>query len=88
MKVEIIVLICCLAVSYAEESRKTQLEVDAVHGLESTDSIKPLTRKARLIGGIGGIGGVGIVGGIGIVGGGTKGLGFGGSPGAKLFPIK
>lgn len=85
MKIEIFVLICCVAVSYADEVRTSLSDIEAANAVQKTDSQEPLTRKARLIG-LGGIGGVGIVGGIGIVGGGVKGLGFG-SPGLKIVSI-
>lgn len=82
MKVEIVVLVCCLAVSFAAEVQNTLTNIEPVEVVDYNASLKPLNRKARLIGGIGGIGGVGIVGGIGIVGGGIK--GFGG-PGANFI---
>lgn len=90
MKVEIIVLVCSLALSHAvqTESRTTLDDIESVNGVQSSDSLKPFTRKARLIGGLGGIGGVGIVGGIGIVGGGVKGLGIGSGSGVKYVSIK
>lgn len=84
MKVEIIFLVCAIALSYAAEVPTTLTDIEATNAVQVSDSTRPLTRKARLIGGIGGIGGVGIVGGIGIVGGGVKGFGLGGGPGAII----
>lgn len=82
MKVEILVLLCCAAVSFAAEVQNTLANIEPAQIVDYNESLQPLTRKARLIGGlggIGGIGGVGIVGGIGIVGGGIKGFGGQGS---------
>lgn len=89
MKVEIILFVCSIALSYAAEVPTTLTDIETANSVQVSDSTRPLTRKARLIGGIGGIGGVGIVGGIGIVGGGLKGGGFGlgGGPGAKIIII-
>lgn len=89
MKVEIILLVCTIALSYAAEAPTTLTDIEAANSVQVSDTTRPLTRKARLIGGIGGIGGVGIVGGIGIVGGGLKGGGFGlgGGPGTKIIMI-
>lgn len=88
MKLQIvIVLMCCVAFSCAAPSSNTLADLEAVATVEDSESLKPLNRKARLIGlgGLGGVGGVGIVGGIGIVGGGVKGGGFGlGGPGLLL----
>lgn len=83
MKVEIIFLVCTIALSYAAEVPTTLNDIEAANSVQVIDSSRPLTRKARLIGGIGGIGGIGIVGGVGIVGGGLGG-GLGGGPGAKV----
>lgn len=85
MKVETILLVCSIALSYAAEAPIALTDLETASTDQVSDSSRPLIRKARLIGGIGGIGGVGIVGGIGIVkGGGLGGLGgFGGSPGAN-----
>lgn len=81
MKVEILVFVCCAVAASFAEVQNTLANIEPVQIVDSNESLKPLTRKARLIGGIGGIGGVGIVGGIGIVGGGVKGFGLGGGPG-------
>ena len=84
MKVEIILLVCSIVLSYAAEAPITLTDLETASTDQVGDSSRPLIRKARLIGGIGGIGGVGIVGGIGIVKGGGLGLGgFGGGPGAN-----
>lgn len=84
MKVEIIFLVCTIALGYAAEAPVTLTDLEADSSVQVIDSAKPLSRKPRLIGGLGGIGGVGIVGGIGIVGGGVKGFGLGGGPGANI----
>lgn len=86
MKVEILVFVCCaVAASFAAEVQNTLANIEPIQIVDTNESLKPLTRKARLIGGIGGIGGVGIVGGIGIVGGGVKGFGLGGGPGDFFY---
>lgn len=82
MKVEIVLLVCSVVLSYAAEAPITLTDLETASTDQVSDSSRPLIRKARLIGGIGGIGGVGIVGGIGIVKGGALG-GFGGGPGAN-----
>ena len=65
MKVKVLIFVCCLSVSFAAE---------IVDDKTINEPLKPLNRKARLIG-LGGIGGAGIIGGIAIVGGGVKGFG-------------
>lgn len=63
-----------LSTSFATEIRDEK----NVGVVENIEPLKPLNRRARLIG-IGDLGGVGIVGGIGIIGGGVKGFGGPGS---------
>lgn len=73
MKVHICVLVCCLAVVISEETRNAEsVAIPKVEATQESESLKPLTRNRRLIGGIGGIG---IVAGIGV--GGVKGFGLG-----------
>lgn len=73
MKVQICVLVCILAMGIAEETRTEEsVVVPQVGATPESESLKPLTRNRRLIGGIGGLG---IVAGIGI--GGVKGFGLG-----------
>lgn len=73
MKVQICFLMCYLAMVIAGEARTEQnVAVPQVVASQESESLKPLTRNRRLIGGIGG---VGIVAGIGI--GGIKGFGLG-----------
>lgn len=71
MKIEVIILLCYLSVSFAVDIRNSIVDGQPISALEKNESFKPLNRKARLIGG------VGIVGGIGLIG-----AGFGG-PGSK-----
>lgn len=70
MKVEVLILLWCLSVSFASEI----IDVKTVNAVENDESLKPINRKARLIG-LGELGGLGVIGGIGIVGGGVKGFG-------------
>lgn len=83
LKIALCVLVCLLANSSAAVVPEESRDVVEVAG----DAEKPLNRKARLIGGLGGLGGgAGIVGGIGVVGGlfggGLGGVGGGlGGPG-------
>lgn len=79
MKIEVLVFVCCLAISCMADTRTTLTDIETGNAVENVNSLQPLTRNRRLIG-LGGIGGVGIVGGIGIVGGGIKGFG---APGAN-----
>lgn len=72
MKIEALVIVCCLAASCMADTRTTLADVEAANPVENINSLQSVTRNRRLIG-LGGIGGVGIVGGIGIVGGGVKG---------------
>lgn len=82
MKVEVFCLLCCLAYGFAAEiSKNEDISIQPVESSSvNQEVLKPLTRKARLIGGVG-IGGfvAGGVAGIGI--GGFKGLGGYGGPG-------
>lgn len=78
MKVKVFVLLCCLVVQICNSRADTEILKAA-----EAEPLKPHTRKARLIGGVGGIA---IVGGIGIVGGGVKGLGIG-EPGLRRFSL-
>lgn len=73
MKVKICAIVCFLAMVIADGARTEEsVAVPQVGFSPESESLKPLTRNRRLIGGIGG---VGIVAGIGI--GGVKGFGLG-----------
>lgn len=78
--------------TFAEEvlnNEESRLNIEPISQY-NIESQKPIIRKARLIGGLGGVGGgVGIVGGVGLVGGlaglgGLGGLGGIGGPGKLL----
>lgn len=73
MKVQICVLAYFVAMVIADDVRTVKSVAVSQHeAAQESESLKPLTRNRRLIGGIGG---VGIVAGIGI--GGVKGFGLG-----------